>query len=461
MDIIALVRAGRHAEVIAALEPLSRRGDSSASNNLAVVHRMMGDGRNEVTYALAAFHQDPSSIVALSTLFRALFAAGHFRLLTDVYSAFPSKGRLDRDHHLNAAMAFCRINRTESAKDALGRLDDYPLNDAGDIEVGLTLATALSDHPTALRHLEALSALGHDIHARHMTELFAAGDMRAALDLFEAHRRSNPGVAAKQKTALLCAISLGDRARVEALNIGQAESIQRLASNFLADATHAEVKGRSRTYRFPFGASNLSISLQHAMGRFYEQGVLGLLHNLLSPGALVLDVGANVGNHTVYFAGEAGCHVIPFECNPNLVPRLRAAVETAGLDHLVDLQYLGSAISDAVGTSHFNFIRDDYSNVSSHETSSTRPVPCLSLDSLPLPSCRLLKIDVDGGELPVLKGAAQLLTRHRPIVAIEVMNQNITPVLDLFSSHGYDIFREDARPEVYSDFIFAPQEMKL
>lgn len=461
MDVLALVRAGRHAEVIRELEPKSRGGDASSSNNLAVVYRLIGDSRSELAYAGIAYQQAPNSLAALNTLFRALYSAGQFRMLADIYAAHVGPTRLNHHHHMLAALALIRVNRTDAAMRALARAPGFPSATTADVEVKYMLASALSDYGQALACLDRLEAAGLNVQARRISQYFAAGDMAAALAIFEAHRDTTPEVAALSKTALLCAVTLGDRARIASLNVGMPKGVAKVAADYLAGAQEVEIQGRTRTYRFPFSPENLSISLQHARGNFYEMVALENLRRLLTPGDLVLDVGANIGNHTVYFAGEAGCRVVAFECNPKLLPRLRAAVSLAGLEDRVNLTHLGAAISDTVGAAHFNFIRDDFSNVSQAATDHTEEVPAITLDSLGFSACRLLKIDVDGGERPVLAGARQLLTTCRPIVAIEVMNYNMTHVLELFSSLDYDIYREDSDPETYSDIVFAPREMTL
>ena len=461
MDALALVRAGRHAEVIPDLAFRSDHGDAGASNNLAVVYRVMGDNRSELAYAAIAYQQASHSLAVLDTLFRALYSAGQYRTIAAIYVAHLGTTRFNRYHHLLAARAAIMMNRTDHAIQALARVSDFPDATIGDLDVEFMLASALADHQQALARLDQLEAHGVEVQDRRISQHFAAGDMPKALALFEAHRERTREVASMGKTALLCAITLGDRARVQALNVGMSKAVQRVAADYLAGAHDVEVRGQTRTYRFPFGPENLSISLQHALGHFYEERALGKLRQLLTPGDLVLDVGANVGNHTIYFAGEAQCRVIPFECNPKLLPRLRAVVGSAELEGLVDMSHLGSAISDRVGTSHFNFIRDDYSNISQEATDRTETVPAISLDSLNVSDCRLLKIDVDGGERPVLAGARQLLASRRPIVAIEVMNYNMSHVLELFSSLDYDIYREDISAKTYSDIVFAPRELKL
>ncbi|MFM8940626.1 MAG: FkbM family methyltransferase, partial [Phenylobacterium sp.] len=116
------------------------------------------------------------------------------------------------------------------------------------------------------------------------------------------------------------------------------------------------------------------------------------------------------------------------------------------------------AVSSFVGTIPFQFVRDDYSFVTAGEGEGITLTPCLTLDSLDLPECALLKIDVDGGEPGVLEGARDVLSRLRPAVSIEVLNFNTRRVLGLFEAYGYDILREDSRNEAYSDFVFVPRE---
>ncbi|MGK5632287.1 FkbM family methyltransferase [Streptomyces sp. URMC 123] len=72
-----------------------------------------------------------------------------------------------------------------------------------------------------------------------------------------------------------------------------------------------------------------------------------------------------------------------------------------------------------------------------HDTSVE--VPCLPLDDLDLMDVTLVKIDVDGSELAVLRGAERLLRKERPalFVELEIRIQPLEPVLDLLAGHGY------------------------
>lgn len=464
MDIAALVREGRQSEVFARLEPLSKAGDHAASRNLSLVYRQIGDSPLEQFYALRAYQQNPSSAIGLASLFRTLMRTGQQRLLLDIYAAFPNKGALHRDEHLSAALCCCRTNRIAQADEALARVPGFPA-DIRELEIAVTRAGAGGDHQGALRLMDELESRGVDVESRRIGELFAANKPAEALRRFEAHRATNSQVAAMAKVAMFCALLIGDREKVAAFAPAMRGDARALADGYLAGVESVEVRGETRTYRFPFTSENLSITMPHALGGFYEIETLKRLKAFLAPGDQVVDVGANVGNHTIYFAGEAGCRVLPFECNPKLTPRLTAVVESAGLSDLVDLGSLGLAVSDAREEVEFNFLRDDFSNISKTSTSTSTAgaarVPAITLDSLTLTACRLLKIDVDGGEMLVLRGAERFIGALRPIIAIEVSNFNTTAVQAFMHRHGYVCAWEDFHPTVYGDFLFIPSEAEI
>ncbi len=67
-------------------------------------------------------------------------------------------------------------------------------------------------------------------------------------------------------------------------------------------------------------------------------------------------------------------------------------------------------------------------------------VPCVALDDLGLRDVGFVKIDVDGSELAVLRGATALLARDRPALFVELESriQPVAPVVTYLSMLGYD-----------------------
>lgn len=464
MDIERALQEGRHAELIAHLRPQSDNGSADSSNNLAIVYRRMGQSENEVFFSHRAYEQDRSSSAAINTLLRALLTHGFYQVAARVYREVRNDRALNRIHHINGAIALIRINRVDEAGEALERAGGFPSNERADLRVEHLLARARFEHDRALVLLDRLAALGEDVEAQRTSQLFASGNMIGVVDHYDNMSTRHVGVRSQGKTALQAAIAIGDKDRVKkymGLNPSVAPSTLALARGLLENRQFMEVLGSSRVYKFPFVATNFSVSLPQVMGGFYERQALDALRQFIRPGQTVVDVGANIGNHSVYFAGEAECKVIPFECNPRMIQNISDTININGLFDLVDLSHLGKAVSSSVGNIPFHFVRDDYSFVDTKNAEGAVLLPCLSLDSLKLNECALLKVDVDGGELGVLEGARETLSRLRPAVSIEVMNTNITSALEFFRSIDYEIFHEDSSNEAYSDFVFLPKVKQI
>ena len=86
----------------------------------------------------------------------------------------------------------------------------------------------------------------------------------------------------------------------------------------------------------------------HRKGRFYEQDELDLLARLVGSGKTIVDIGANIGNHTLYFAKMMqAAKVVPFEPNPLAYEVLLAHVLVNGVSDVVDLSHIGQGLSDA------------------------------------------------------------------------------------------------------------------
>ncbi len=64
-------------------------------------------------------------------------------------------------------------------------------------------------------------------------------------------------------------------------------------------------------------------------------------------------------------------------------------------------------------------VRDNFGGVSLQGVTFGESVPLITLDSLDLPACQLLKVDVEGMEVEVLKGSEQLIETHRPMMYLE------------------------------------------
>lgn len=142
----------------------------------------------------------------------------------------------------------------------------------------------------------------------------------------------------------------------------------------------------------------------------------------LTPGrAVAVDAGAHVGAWTLPLAEEFG-RVIAFE--PCAANRACLLANAAGLRH-VEIE--DTALGDAFGEARLGLPAERDVNSGQHMIGAAgAAVRVVPLDAWALPELDLLKIDVEGFELPVLRGALDTLRRCRPVV---VMEENGTAAL--------------------------------
>ena len=149
-----------------------------------------------------------------------------------------------------------------------------------------------------------------------------------------------------------------------------------------------------------------------------------LFASLLVPGDVVVDVGANIGTHTVFFGKHVGPkgRVVALEPQRFVHGLLVANVAANGL---ANVECLLAAASDEEGTvaipvvdprrpCNFGAI-----GVGAARGGATEAVRATSIDALALERCSLVKVDVEGLETLVLSGATKTIARLQPILFVE------------------------------------------
>lgn len=140
------------------------------------------------------------------------------------------------------------------------------------------------------------------------------------------------------------------------------------------------------------------------------------LKEQVKPGDTVIDCGAHHGLITVLFgkwAGDKG-KVISFEALPANAAVVKSNVSLNGLTNVI---VRNEAVGKEMGTIFFTL--DSNASVAPTKQSKTIQVPMVNLDTVLLERPHLLKIDVEGYEIEVLKGAEALL-KGRPALAVEI-----------------------------------------
>lgn len=161
----------------------------------------------------------------------------------------------------------------------------------------------------------------------------------------------------------------------------------------------------------------------YTLGETYEPEMWSQLMGSLGPGSVFVDVGACLGLYTVAAARRCGPQgrVIAFEPEPSLYALLVENLSVNGVERVVDA--LAFAVGDRDGNVAFRAGRGAESQVVHVAEATDRAVPCVTLDSvLGATVVDVLKIDVEGYEDFVLRGAQTLLSdssRAPSVVFIE------------------------------------------
>lgn len=154
--------------------------------------------------------------------------------------------------------------------------------------------------------------------------------------------------------------------------------------------------------------------------RFYEQDLLSFLFHTAMPGAVLVDVGANIGNHTIFFAAIVGARVVAFEPVADTAAHLRENVGLNNCGERVEVHEM--ALWSREGRGRVVMPQTANSGTAHIEPSSEGKVHLIRLDRLKLPRVDILKIDVEGAEPEVLRGASRTLRRQRPMLVVECMD---------------------------------------
>ncbi|MEO8320602.1 MAG: FkbM family methyltransferase [Bradyrhizobium sp.] len=215
--------------------------------------------------------------------------------------------------------------------------------------------------------------------------------------------------------------------------------------------------------------NRIFLALYPTYKKYFEAGPVDRLRDFVPEGALVIDVGANVGFFSLRFAdwvGDTG-KVIAIEPEQRNYAHLVAAIDRLGLARRVEtLKAVAAAESGQI------FLEINALHPADHKISrdgTGLPVDAVTLDQLVPDKATsrpaLVKIDVQGAEMMVLNGAAGLLALAGPALFIELeeaglnrFGASIAAVLDHLSAYGYEPYwlqrsgphRKTTAPEIHA-----------
>jgi len=216
-------------------------------------------------------------------------------------------------------------------------------------------------------------------------------------------------------------------------------------------------------FAFFVNNENDAVQRQHAAGRIFDFEEIKVMSRYVAGATTMVDVGANVGNHTVYFSKRfPHLTVYPVEPSDEAIFILRKNLQ---LNHCSNVRtdFIGLALSDR--EEEAMLLRGGPNNLGASKVVPVQAVLRPNLSRIHLTTgdkicagldLQFLKIDVEGKELSVLAGFDGTIKRCRPVIFIEIWNDNVAAFKAWMEQNRYALQWEDHHYRRVTNFLVTP-----
>lgn len=273
------------------------------------------------------------------------------------------------------------------------------------------------------------------------------------IELYEELRKPLYEIVSPEQCVDLFMLDLGNDMNFVQMKVSLKASLTKLIEN---NMIYHPIRTNS-VFLLPYYNIDLIQGYIFAVDNYYEKDLLyklfkeydgGIVGNSVK-GNTVIDAGANIGNHTLYFLNEAKAQkVYSFEAVLNTWMLLKKNISLNGL------QDRAEAINCALGAEEGKANISSYfdSNIGATQLSNagngmikTRRLDDFQFDG----DVRLIKIDVEGWELEVIKGGKETIRKYKPYVFMEVFEGHLETACGLMAELGYQFVKFDEH-----DYLF-------
>jgi FkbM family methyltransferase len=217
---------------------------------------------------------------------------------------------------------------------------------------------------------------------------------------------------------------------------------------------------QQKEYRFQIPDIRDYISFNMAYKKtFYDVHDLEAISEFIAPGGVIIDAGANIGSHSVFFASQLqASRVFSFEPQKNIFKLLEKNISLNNLEQIITPFQCGLGEKSTTASQLY---RDDVKiSTTSNQVNygglylkedATGEFTIETLDSLlfdKIDKLDFIKIDVQGFEAGVLKGGSKTITKFKPLIFLECMtktelNNSILPIMDSLDYKIKKVFEID------------------
>ena len=168
----------------------------------------------------------------------------------------------------------------------------------------------------------------------------------------------------------------------------------------------------------------------------WEKHIQAIMHKYLVPNKDVIDIGAYIGSHTVHLAKGLNAGVVyAFEPQKNIREKLKINIALNKVDNVrvlasalgskYELSYMQKGPSGNKGGTHICSKKANNPGevCDKKQTDYSKPIEIKTLDSYNFSNVGLMKIDAEGSELEIIKGAQKTINTSRPILIVETSSR--------------------------------------
>jgi FkbM family methyltransferase len=179
----------------------------------------------------------------------------------------------------------------------------------------------------------------------------------------------------------------------------------------------------------------------------YSFGESDLFRQIVQPGDVVVEVGANIGAHTLQLAQLAGPTGEVHAFEPQRLV-FQALCANMALNSVTNTRCYPLAVGREQGTILVPFLdpstTNNFGGLSLIDRRRGDRVTVTTVDALELKTCRLIKIDVEGMEREVILGAAETIRRTSPYLYVENDRESKSDdLLRTIAALGYDLYQHE------------------
>ncbi len=189
-----------------------------------------------------------------------------------------------------------------------------------------------------------------------------------------------------------------------------------------------------------------------------------IFENLCHPSDVVIEVGANIGTHTLVFSRLVGPTGRVYAYEPQRIV-FQTLCANLALNSITNVECMQQALSNEVGhlvIPEINYHREgNFGGIEIDKFTSGSKVEVVKLDSrIDLPRLNFLKIDAEGMEHQIISGAVDIINKYKPILYVENDRlEKSKALIELINTLDYRIFWH--LPPLYNEHNYAGDSENL